>query len=337
MQGIQIQKSAIGDYDVIGDIHGHYFELDALMRKLGYDYNSDSHIYIHPEGRKPAFMGDYIDRGLYNTSTIDLVRNMTDKGLATGIMGNHEFNAVLYTMEDPQKPGRYLRPHTEKNTKQHETFLKEVESNPKLYADTIQWFKSLPLFTAFNNATLAHACVDFDAMETLIEGGCMNANGVLTGSGWAAAGDKTSPFYDHIESLLKGPEDALPNGKKFIDASGATRKNARIAWWNEKPQTYADAFVSMATDSPFRSLEFNETAGSVSEKIRSRMQRVPQNHTLFIGHIWESGAPKPLSSNTVCVDYSVAKPGGKMAAYRLNQDHTTPDADNFVWVPTIEA
>lgn len=48
-------------YDIIGDIHGCFDELMALLEKLGYRY--DNGIHIHPEGRQPAFVGDAMDRG----------------------------------------------------------------------------------------------------------------------------------------------------------------------------------------------------------------------------------------------------------------------------------
>ena len=37
---------------------------------------------------------------------------------------------------------------------------------------------------------------------------------------------------------------------------------------------------------------------------------------VFLGHYWMTGKPEPLSDNIACLDYSVAKPGGKLVAYR---------------------
>jgi hypothetical protein len=38
---------------------------------------------------------------------------------------------------------------------------------------------------------------------------------------------------------------------------------------------------------------------------------------VFVGHYWlPPGRPEPLASNVACVDYSVAKDGGKLVAYR---------------------
>jgi hypothetical protein len=45
--------------DLIGDIHGHADELEALLKKLGYTPHGGS--YRHPEGRTVLLLGDHID------------------------------------------------------------------------------------------------------------------------------------------------------------------------------------------------------------------------------------------------------------------------------------
>ena len=35
---------------------------------------------------------------------------------------------------------------------------------------------------------------------------------------------------------------------------------------------------------------------------------------VFLGHYWMEGDPAPLATNIACLDYSVAKPGGKLVA-----------------------
>ena len=39
---------------------------------------------------------------------------------------------------------------------------------------------------------------------------------------------------------------------------------------------------------------------------------------VFIGHYWLDGEPTPLANNIACLDYSVAKPGGSLVAYRFD-------------------
>jgi hypothetical protein len=52
---------------------------------------------------------------------------------------------------------------------------------------------------------------------------------------------------------------------------------------------------------------------------------------VFIGHYWMEGSPAPLAKNIACLDYSVAKPGGKLVAYRWNGEAEIM-AGNYVWV-----
>ena len=51
---------------------------------------------------------------------------------------------------------------------------------------------------------------------------------------------------------------------------------------------------------------------------------------VFVGHYWMEGAPKPLATNIGCLDYSVAKLGGKLVAYRWDGAPAL-DEKNVVW------
>lgn len=52
---------------------------------------------------------------------------------------------------------------------------------------------------------------------------------------------------------------------------------------------------------------------------------------VFFGHYWFSGTPGLQAHNVACLDYSVARPGGKLVAYRWDGEPTL-DASRFVWV-----
>jgi len=51
-----------GPFDIIGDVHGCYDELVALLRKLGYAVSESGEV-APPDGRKAIFLGDLVDRG----------------------------------------------------------------------------------------------------------------------------------------------------------------------------------------------------------------------------------------------------------------------------------
>lgn len=106
-------------YDLIGDVHGHAGELEALLAKMGYAPKAG--VWRHPE-RTAVFLGDFVDRGPRQRDTLRIVRGMIESGHALSVMGNHEFNAIAFFMPDPAAPGEYLRPRSPKNYQQHEAF-----------------------------------------------------------------------------------------------------------------------------------------------------------------------------------------------------------------------
>jgi protein phosphatase len=82
-----------GPFDIIGDIHGCYDELCALLKKLGYAANKEG-IMMHPEVRKAVFLGDLCDRGPKNTAVLRLVMSMAGAGSALCVPGNHDIKLL---------------------------------------------------------------------------------------------------------------------------------------------------------------------------------------------------------------------------------------------------
>ena len=84
-------------YDIIGDIHGRADELEALLLKLGYQRQGT--VYKHPE-RKAIFVGDFIDGKGQHRKTVDICRSMVEQEKTLAVMGNHEFNAICYSIPE---------------------------------------------------------------------------------------------------------------------------------------------------------------------------------------------------------------------------------------------
>ncbi|WP_205508922.1 polynucleotide kinase-phosphatase [Longitalea arenae] len=82
------KKHEKGPLDIIGDVHGCYDELVALVKELGYE-NKDG-LYQHPAGRKLVFVGDLVDRGPNTPGVLRLVMNQVHAGLAYCVPGNHD-------------------------------------------------------------------------------------------------------------------------------------------------------------------------------------------------------------------------------------------------------
>lgn len=78
-----------GPFDIIGDVHGCINELTALLENMGYLKDAEG-TYMHPEGRKAAFIGDLCDRGPDSVGVYRLVMNMVKADTALCIPGNHD-------------------------------------------------------------------------------------------------------------------------------------------------------------------------------------------------------------------------------------------------------
>ncbi len=86
------RRDDFGPFDIIGDVHGCYDELVALLRTLGYEVDADeAHPNaFHPEGRRAIFLGDLVDRGPKIPAVLRLVMSMVDRDQALCILGNHD-------------------------------------------------------------------------------------------------------------------------------------------------------------------------------------------------------------------------------------------------------
>lgn len=89
------RKDEHGPFDVIGDIHGCFDELTALLQKLGYELSVDGPQSVrHPDGRKVVFLGDLVDRGPKTPEVLELVMNMVESGAALAVPGNHDMKLM---------------------------------------------------------------------------------------------------------------------------------------------------------------------------------------------------------------------------------------------------
>jgi protein phosphatase len=79
-----------GPFDIIGDVHGCYAELVALLTDLGYELDVAGGGAHHPDGRRVFFVGDLVDRGPATPAVLRLAMAMVEAGDALCIPGNHE-------------------------------------------------------------------------------------------------------------------------------------------------------------------------------------------------------------------------------------------------------
>jgi len=308
-------------YDIIGDIHGCAHSLQLLLEVLGYAVRDGVH--RHPS-RTVIFLGDFIDRGPHQREVIGLVRRMIEAGTARSVMGNHEFNAIGYYTPDPGS-GDYLRPHSDKNTHQHEKFLDAYAHTPEEYADVIDWFRTLPLWLDLGELRIVHACWDARLIARLAAS--QNGSNLLGEDLLIRANHRGQWQFEALETLLKGKEIPLPDGASFRDKDGNPRHNIRVRWWDPAATNFRDAFFG--PESARTHIPEDEIAGD---------HMVDYSHAgppVFLGHYWMQGEPAPLASNIACLDYSVAESGGRLTAYRWDGEQVL-EKERFVWVGRVE-
>jgi protein phosphatase len=88
-------KHEHGPFDIIGDVHGCFAELYALLTRLGYQINGSHGFEVrHPEGRKAIFLGDLVDRGPRIPDVLRLTMSMVEGGTALCVPGNHDIKLM---------------------------------------------------------------------------------------------------------------------------------------------------------------------------------------------------------------------------------------------------
>jgi protein phosphatase len=79
-----------GPFDIIGDVHGCFDELVALLGELGYEIAANGTGATHRDGRRACFVGDLVDRGPDTPGVLRLAMGMSEAGTAIVVPGNHE-------------------------------------------------------------------------------------------------------------------------------------------------------------------------------------------------------------------------------------------------------
>lgn len=285
-------------YDIIGDVHGHADQLEALLGRLGYRRTDGAH--RHPS-RQAVFVGDLVDRGPDQPRVLEVVRSMVDAGTAQITLGNHELNAIAWATPNADGSG-HAREHTLKNRQQHAAFLAQVGEGSADHRSWIDWFRTLPLWLDLGDVRIVHACWDPRSMDVL--GGPTLTDEMVTA-------EKGSGLYEAIEVVLKGPEVDL-GGRCYVDKGGHRRTKARFRWWDPNAKTLATGAEipsdSLACDdAPFGPLSH--------DPLPPDLPRLPEGSPVLYGHYWRRGTPTVDGPRTACLDWSIAA-GGPLVAYR---------------------
>ncbi|MGR6973332.1 polynucleotide kinase-phosphatase [Streptomyces cynarae] len=112
-----------GPFDIIGDVHGCFSELEALLGRLGYVDG------VHPEGRTAVFVGDLVDRGPDSPGVLRRVMSMVKSGDALCVPGNHE-----------NKYGRYLKGRNVQHTHGLAETVAQMEDESEEFKQQVREF-----------------------------------------------------------------------------------------------------------------------------------------------------------------------------------------------------
>ncbi|NCO04106.1 MAG: metallophosphoesterase [Alphaproteobacteria bacterium] len=291
-------------YLIIPDIHGQADKLHDLLAHLGWKRGPSGWSSEHPE-QEIVFLGDFIDRGPNNARVISTVRDLIDSGKAHAVMGNHELNAIHFHTQHPET-GQPLRAHSEKNFRQHASFLDEFSVGGADAAEAISWMRSLPLYKEFDGFRVVHACWSEPAIAELAK---ISPSGVLSEDQFIAAANERDALFSLAETVTKGPEVALPDGLSFSDKDGTERRDVRVKWWSDRAKYWSD--IAMSVPEP-ENLPRSEIPAEIMQATYPRNAK-----PVFFGHYWLTGTPVLQSENALCLDYSAGK-DGPLLAYRFD-------------------
>ena len=311
------ERIFIKKYDIIGDIHGHGDELVKLLINLG--YNNSANGYYH-KSRKVIFLGDFIDRGeelVQHKQVLNIVMDMVKNKNALAVMGNHEFNALAY---HTKHNGRFLRPHTNRNSAQHRAFLNEFPGESEEKSAVLDFFYTLPLWLEVDGLRVIHACWDekhISVIRALLPSIRLDKETLIEAS------TKGTKAYQAIEVLLKGFEYELPEGISFHDPGGTQRTAARLQWWKQDACKLGEVVLPNG---------LNIGAAASLPLPKDTPVYGKDEPPCFVGHYWLNGEPTPLADNIACLDYSVAKQG-KLVAYRWDGEQVL-EQSKFSYVVT---
>lgn len=282
------------NWTIIPDLHADLSRLENTMRTAGFVRHKEG--YRHPEGVKALFLGDLIDNGTQNLSVITVVRSMVDDGEAICLMGNHELNAIMLHSGH--------RKRSEKNLRQHASFLNEAPLGSPEADDVIRWFMTLPLRADMGDFRAAHAFWGDDSImaslpSVLAHGGILT---MLDNDLLHDLGKEKGALACEILDVTKGPEIVLPEGDfGFSDHYGHWRTKGRFRWWGGPDFTgWEDAMISLGPDAVL-------PEGPPGDVVSSRSYGREQP-PLFIGHYKMRGTPSPVSENVTCLDFPEHEP-----------------------------
>ena len=140
----------------IGDIHGMYEKLTALMEKISFD----------PEEDLLVFLGDYIDRGPDSVSCLQYVYDLQHRNPDSVIclLGNHEVMLSSYLIEKRGIYNTLIGDYSESWLENggFQTLQQLKETDAKKREELLAWVTDLPVKYQYQEFFFCHAGIDPD-------------------------------------------------------------------------------------------------------------------------------------------------------------------------------
>ena len=145
----------------VGDIHGMYDKLIALMEKVKFN----------PEQDLLIFLGDYIDRGPHSLECLDYVMALNKQypEWVIPLLGNHEYMCVGYILCEKYDFGRELLPdfridlvlsYAWSDNGGEDTYRKLKTLEKCELEKRLRWLAGLPIYYQVNDYFFCHAGLD---------------------------------------------------------------------------------------------------------------------------------------------------------------------------------
>lgn len=300
--------------DIIGDIHGEYEALVALLQILGYSENGH-----HPQNRKLVFAGDLVDRGPDSPAVMEKVIELVEAGAAQCILGNHELNILRgvskggngWILDDNPSPESSAG-YRVASIHQRQKFLQFLDQQPFVLQGP--------------HLRIVHACWNTAAIKSL--------------QSLQQSGSSIRTLYQQIEQNIVNELEAHPEVEsKKLEMTHYASQILDPGWQAQLIPSYAEQGMALQMKNPFRVLTTSEekitrtpfwAGGKWRMTERSRWWDDYEDPVpVVIGHFWRlfnqdarriTGMFGPdvfegISShdwmgkqlNVYCVDYSVGQ------------------------------
>jgi len=193
-----IESLPDGPLDIVGDVHGEWSALQALLGHLGYRDDGS-----HPSGRTLIFVGDLVDRGEDSPAVLNWVLPKVVAGRVICVIGNHELNLIR---SDPKEGNGWFFDHNHDHEKGK--FLDAPSLKPQQRGAILAALNRLPIAAERADLRIVHACWDPASLATLLETAALH-------SGWADCFDHYHRLQDEQLEAIRAHADFDGEDQQF--------------------------------------------------------------------------------------------------------------------------